>query len=389
MPQPPRRARRFEPCHTNPSANKRHGRVGGNMDGFLLARSGTMLRATGTRQVFLSASDAADRLRAGGIEFIAGAMPFDPSAPAALIVPEQVTRSPIGAGQLGSVSLSATAENPTPEEHMARVAVAVERIRRGDLAKVVLARSVDVATSTPIDPEIFAAQAAARYPGGNVFAVDLSAAGGSHAGTTLIGASPEVLVSRRGTEVTLKPLAGSAPRGSDPDSDAANAQKLLDSSQEPRRTQLRHRLPARATQSTVLEDRHPGCADSREYARRLASRDPDPRSPGRQFGDRARPGHIAAPHPGGVRDAKQRSTRCDSGVRGRPGLLCRSSRLVRRRRRRRLDRFDPLRAAFRRRAQGPAVCGRRHRRELRPADELAETTAKLRTLQGLLSAVTA
>lgn len=199
------------------------------MDGFLLARSGTMLRATGTQQVFVSAPEAADRLRAGQAQFIAGAMPFDPARPAALIVPEHVSRSATAAGRLGSVNLSVTAEKPTPDEHMARVRAAVQRIHRGELQKVVLARSVDVATNTPIDPEKFAAQAAARYPSGNVFAVDLSAAGSEHTGTTLIGASPEVLVSRRGAEVTLKPLAGSAPRGSDPEADAANAQKLLDS----------------------------------------------------------------------------------------------------------------------------------------------------------------
>jgi isochorismate synthase len=43
---------------------------------------------------------------------------------------------------------------------------------------------------------------------------------------TLVGASPELLVSRRGLVVSANPLAGSAPRSGDPDEDRANAQAL-------------------------------------------------------------------------------------------------------------------------------------------------------------------
>ncbi len=199
------------------------------MDGFLLARSGMVLRATGARHVYRTASDAAAALRAGEVSFVAGALPFDPEQATALFVPDRVTRSAVAIGEPAAVDLAVIGENPSPDEHVAQVSRAIELIQTGDLQKVVLARSIDVAASTPIDPLAFAAQAAARYPGGNVFAVDLSAAGPDYVGVTLIGASPEVLVSRRGAEVTLKPLAGSAPRGGDPESDEANAQKLLDS----------------------------------------------------------------------------------------------------------------------------------------------------------------
>ena len=45
-------------------------------------------------------------------------------------------------------------------------------------------------------------------------------------GSVLVGASPELLVSRHGTEVRANPLAGSAPRAGDPEEDRANAEAL-------------------------------------------------------------------------------------------------------------------------------------------------------------------
>ncbi|MFM9035164.1 MAG: chorismate-binding protein, partial [Mycobacterium sp.] len=50
---------------------------------------------------------------------------------------------------------------------------------------------------------------------------DLSPAGPAHTGTALVGASPELLVARRGEEVTCRPFAGSAPRSADPRADDA------------------------------------------------------------------------------------------------------------------------------------------------------------------------
>jgi len=45
--------------------------------------------------------------------------------------------------------------------------------------------------------------------------------------TSLVGASPELLVSKRGLLVRSTPLAGSAPRSGDPEEDRANADALL------------------------------------------------------------------------------------------------------------------------------------------------------------------
>src|SRR5207244_2910034 len=44
---------------------------------------------------------------------------------------------------------------------------------------------------------------------------------------TLVGASPEVMVRLEGREITLRPIAGTRPRGHDEESDRAFEQELL------------------------------------------------------------------------------------------------------------------------------------------------------------------
>ena len=50
--------------------------------------------------------------------------------------------------------------------------------------------------------------------------------------SVLVGASPELLVSKRGLAVRSTPLAGSAPRSGDPEEDRANADALLASAKD-------------------------------------------------------------------------------------------------------------------------------------------------------------
>jgi isochorismate synthase len=94
-------------------------------------------------------------------------------------------------------------------------------MRTAGLEKVVLSRAMDLTARAPLDPALLVRRLAARDPGGYTYAVDL---GGGH---TLVGASPELLVSRRGDRVTANPLAGSVPRAPDPAVDRERAQALL------------------------------------------------------------------------------------------------------------------------------------------------------------------
>ncbi|MFC3963545.1 isochorismate synthase [Nocardia jiangsuensis] len=196
------------------------------MTSFLLATPAEVLRAYGTRAGFTDPAAAAAALRGG--DPVVGALPFDPRRPAALIVPERLERS--APGPVAAVTLPplrVVAELPSPDEHIARVTKLVEQI--GDpadpLRKVVAARSVLVGTeSRRIDPQDVAARLRQRHPGAHVFAADLAVAG--RPGDAVVGASPEVLVARRGGVVSLRPLAGTVPRLADPAADAARAEAL-------------------------------------------------------------------------------------------------------------------------------------------------------------------
>ncbi|WP_028479553.1 isochorismate synthase MenF [Nocardia sp. CNY236] len=200
------------------------------MDGFLLARADSVVRGYGSRMDFDDAQQASAALRTGHAECVVGALPFDPSQPAALTAPERVehTSGPWRPAALPDLpAVRAVTEIPNPAEHVARVTKLVEQLNdpAQPLRKVVAARSVLAEAESALDPELVAAHLLTRHPRANVFAVDLTPAG--RTGAALVGATPEVLIARRGDTVTLRPLAGTMPRGADPDVDAAHARDLL------------------------------------------------------------------------------------------------------------------------------------------------------------------
>lgn len=166
---------------------------------------------------------------------VVGALPFDPADDAALVVPRAVTWCaalgravpvrPTGGPGPGWGARAV----PEPGGYEAMVADALRRMADGDLEKVVLARVLDLDADTAIDQAAMLTGLAARDPSGYVFAVDLPADGPPR---TLLGASPELLISRRDGEVVANPLAGSAPRRSDPADDEATGAALLASAKD-------------------------------------------------------------------------------------------------------------------------------------------------------------
>ena len=116
-------------------------------------------------------------------------------------------------------------EVPSTEAYRDAVREATARIGRGDLRKVVLARTVEVEAGRGFDPRLLAHRLRAVDPDAYTFAMPTE-----HG--VIVGASPELLVSRRGREVRSNPLAGSAPRSGDADEDRANAQALVASSKD-------------------------------------------------------------------------------------------------------------------------------------------------------------
>ncbi|MBH0778722.1 isochorismate synthase [Nocardia bovistercoris] len=204
------------------------------MDGFLLAQPGGVLRTHGVQRVFTEPDAAARALRNGDARMIVGALPFDPNTPAALHIPRQATHTagpwrPAALPVLPAVHV--VQQNPPPAEHIERVRTLVATLNdpAQPLRKVVAARSVTAEADAPLRPDLVAAHLLTAHPHANVFAVDLTPAG--RAGT-LVGATPEVLVARRGATVTLRPLAGTLPRLPDADADAAQADALLASAKD-------------------------------------------------------------------------------------------------------------------------------------------------------------
>lgn len=108
-----------------------------------------------------------------------------------------------------------------PPEHFERaVAEGAAEIRDGAYEKIVLAREVTLRRDAPIDPFNAARGLAEAFPECTTFAV-------GHGETTLIGASPELLIRREGRRASTLALAGSMRRGADPETDAHLGAQLM------------------------------------------------------------------------------------------------------------------------------------------------------------------
>lgn len=84
-------------------------------------------------------------------------------------------------------------------DFMGAVEVAIARIRSGVADKVVLAHGLAATAELPVDERFLLGRLAARYPSCAVFAVE-----------GLVGASPEMLIHRRGRDISSRVLAGTA-----------------------------------------------------------------------------------------------------------------------------------------------------------------------------------
>ncbi|OBA73921.1 hypothetical protein A5641_00150 [Mycobacterium sp. 1554424.7] len=196
---------------------------------------GTLV-AEGVRASYRDVDAAQSALRSGSTPIVLGALPFDVSRPAALLVPGAVrsTDAPPDwpAGPLPPVRIAAAV--PPPDGYRDRIIRARDELAAPDnpLHKVVLARALRLVADAPLDARAILRRLINADPAAYGYLVDLSAAGGDYAGTALVGASPELLVARTGDRVVCQPFAGSAPRAADPDVDAANGAALATSAKD-------------------------------------------------------------------------------------------------------------------------------------------------------------
>ncbi len=113
--------------------------------------------------------------------------------------------------------------NTSPQDYMAKVRRAKEYIAAGDIFQVVLSQRF----SAPFTLAPFSLYRALRRvnPSPFLYYLDLD-------GFSVVGSSPEILVRARGGEVTIRPIAGTRPRGATKQKDAVLAQELLDDEKE-------------------------------------------------------------------------------------------------------------------------------------------------------------
>jgi salicylate biosynthesis isochorismate synthase/menaquinone-specific isochorismate synthase len=107
-----------------------------------------------------------------------------------------------------------------PAHYEEGVARAVQRIRGGELEKVVLAREVQIDAPVDYDPGAILGVLREAFPSCYVFAV-------GRGQTTFIAASPELLVRREGQRASTVALAGSTGRSADPAVDDHLGERLL------------------------------------------------------------------------------------------------------------------------------------------------------------------
>ncbi|MCW5249790.1 isochorismate synthase [Streptomyces sp. SHP 1-2] len=166
---------------------------------------------------------------------VLGAIPFDQDAPAALAVPATLhTAPPLIADPLVALPAEPPSpqdeltvhQEPAPEQYAASVASVVDRMWQGEFSKVVLARTLRVDAARPLDVPAMLQRLARRDPSGYTFALPTGP------DRTLLGASPELLVSRHGDRVVANPLAGSVARSTDLAEDVRRAAALLESAKD-------------------------------------------------------------------------------------------------------------------------------------------------------------
>lgn len=169
-----------------------------------------------------------------GVPVALGALPFGREAPTSLVVPAVVVRrdvdgrqwrttigdpSPVVVDDAVASVLPDGFSLRSPRSHpdwLRTIEDAIAEIRAGRLDKVVVAREVLVEANRPIVVPDVLERLRSLYPACVVFSVD-----------GFLGASPELLVERRGTAVRSHPLAGTFPRSGDPHADELLAAELV------------------------------------------------------------------------------------------------------------------------------------------------------------------
>jgi isochorismate synthase len=199
----------------------------------LLVRSSSRLSPSGA-----SWAELAERALGGAARedassaVVVGALPFEAGSEASLsLARECITganaRTAVLEHDAASNLLTSglAVERPRGSGYEQAVRHALAAIDVGQLDKVVLARAVDYPLAALPCRGALLSRLLRFYPSAHVFVCRLEPT--VPGPRTFLGASPELLVAKRGQRVRSHPLAGSAPRYADPQLDRARAEALL------------------------------------------------------------------------------------------------------------------------------------------------------------------
>ncbi|HVV11698.1 isochorismate synthase [Amycolatopsis sp.] len=184
--------------------------------------SGSADTFTGTDVVALSEAVSA-ALPASPASLAVGVLPFDTAAaPGHIVLPQSVRiAGPVQPSPRKAVGApSSVRAVPEPVRHVEAVARAVKILSERGLRKVVLARALDLEFDETVPVQAILHNLVADKAGAYTFAASLPGE------RMLLGATPELLLSRSGGQVVSHPHAGSAPRSADPVTDRENGETL-------------------------------------------------------------------------------------------------------------------------------------------------------------------
>lgn len=230
---------------------------------FVLRRAGREMRATGRLQTLPGGARSSLGARVDALladcgqdtpPHVVGALPFSADEPEVLYQPAHVAHGRFEPGTTGTLTPPSIAqERPSASAYADMVRAALASIATpgtGGLHKVVLARQIVLQLAHGFDP-LALLDALSTDPQIAAYCLELDAdpAGQQH---LFMGATPELLVSRKGDAVFSEPLAGSIPRGRDPQQDEERAATLLASEKDRRE----HRI----TVEYILDLLAPHCA---------------------------------------------------------------------------------------------------------------------------------
>jgi len=226
-------------------------------DGVGIAGSASATRVAATEaRGFLDSLQIDDRVQSPGSgPILLGAIPFDSNDPHDFILPHvSLVKSVDGRAWVTTVD-DAEPNFVNPPEPAAVAAsytvgpgVSVERyleavkqarnaVRNGSITKAVIARDIVINASAPIDVYAVLLRLRSSFGSSYRYLVD-----------DFIGASPELLVAVDNGAISSHPLAGTAPRTGDPQTDSTLAAKLLSSE----KNQIEHRVVIDMVHDTLL-----------------------------------------------------------------------------------------------------------------------------------------